>query len=375
MKPYIYSILFFLIIQSTYSQSTELILNDSYDVDENFTLNLDVDNTVIIFEESKDNKVYINYTILFEKNSEEIQYRVFKGINAKSYKTKNKIQLDVKNTMFLGELYYINVDLESYKENIRDFFKKRKDNEFYYKSKDSIIKEIRFSEGTDTNDYFKKLKLENPNYYRKSPQKFRQKLIVKVPKNLKIKIKALHSKIDFTYNINALLDISSFKTYYKFKNINNEKNKFKLMNGIFQAEKIYGGDYEFKDIRKVRIGSIEKVILKTETSRIQLGEIKENVVFTDYDSKIHLYNFNNTFKDFSFKGEYTKLGLYKVKEANYTMDVFGYNTVLKMDNNSTSFGDAKEKKLTKILQKKPKENVKPGGNIAIELKNGILNIN
>ena len=375
MKPYIYSILFLISIQTSFSQTKELILDDSYEVDDSYTLNLNVDNTVIVFEVSKDNKVHINYSILFEKDSEEIQYKVFKGIKAKSYKSKNKIYLDVKNTMFLGELYYINIDLESYKANIRDLFKKIKENEFNYKSKDSLIHEIQFSDGTDTNDYFKKLKLQNPSNFGKSPKKFRQKLIIKVPEYLKIKIKALHSIIDFTYNVNALLDISSFKTYYKFKIINNEMNVFKLMNGIFQAEKIYGGNYELKDIRKVRIGSIEKVILKTETSKIQIGEINENVIYTDYDSKIHLYNFNNSFNYFNFEGKYTKINLYKVKEANYTMDVLGYNTVLNMDDNTTSFGEAKEKKLTKILQKKPKENTIPSGAIEMVLKHGILNIN
>ena len=50
-------------------------------------------------------------------------------------------------------------------------------------------------------------------------------------KNVKIKIKALHSKINFTYDVSNLLDLSSFKTEYKFKIINsfNKKNsKFNL---------------------------------------------------------------------------------------------------------------------------------------------------
>ena len=45
-----------------------------------------------------------------------------------------------------------------------------------------------------------------------------------------------------------------------------------------------------------------------------------------------------------------------------------------MDGTKTTFGNSKEDKLTKILEKKPKENIISNGNIAIELKNGIINI-
>ncbi|WP_405610156.1 hypothetical protein [Polaribacter sp. Asnod1-A03] len=375
MKPYIYNIIFLLSIHFSFAQTKELVLRESYEIDENTILEIDIDNASIVFEESNDHKVHLDYSILFNKDSEEIQYKVFKGINAKSSKRNNKIKLDVKNSMYLGELYSIDVDIEIYKEHIRDFFKQIKKNKFFYKSKDSIVKEIDFSLGGDSNDYFKKLKLENPSKnYGKSPRKFKQDFIIKVPKNVKIKIKALHSRIDFTYDVNTHLDVSSFKTYYKFKSINNKKNTFKLMSGIFQAREIIGGNYDIKDIYKVRIGSITDAIFKTETSTIQIGEIGENVSFKDFTSKVHLFNFIESFSDFNFEGKYSELSLYNVKESNYTMSVFGFNTVLNMDDNKISFGDSKEEKLTKILAKKPKDTIIPNGNIAIELKNGILNI-
>lgn len=375
MKPYIYSILFLLSIPFSFSQTKELVLKESFEIDKNTLLEIDIDNASIVFEKSNDHKVHLDYSIIFDKGSEEIQYKVFKGLKAQSSKTDNKIKLEVKNSMYLGELHSLDVDIETYKEHIRSFLKKKKENEFYYKSKDSIVEEIDFSLGTDSNDYFKKLKLENPHKdYGKSVRKFKQDFIIKVPKNVRIKIKALHSRIDFTYDVNTHLDVNSFKTYYKFKGINNENNTFKLMSGIFQAEAISGGNYDLKDIYKVKIGSFSNAQLITETSKIQIGEIGKKVSFKDFTSKVHLYNFNKSFADFNFKGKYSELNVYKVKESNYAMRVLGFNTVLSMDGTKTTFGDSKEEKLTKILEKKPKENIISNGNIAIELENGILNI-
>ncbi|WP_165731510.1 hypothetical protein [Polaribacter sp. 20A6] len=375
MKPYIYSILFLISINFSFSQTKELVLKESYEINENTLLEIDIDNASIVFEESNDNKVHLDYSILFNKDSEEIQYKVFKGIKAKSSKTNNKIKLVVKNSMYLGELYSLDVDMNTYKEHIRGFFSNKRKNELSYKSKDSILKEIDFSLGSDTDDFFKKLKLKNPNKnYGKSPRKFKQYFIIKLPKSMKIKVKALHSRINFTYNVDANLDVSSFKTYYKFKSIKNKNNTFQLMSGIFQAEEVSGGNYTLKDIHKVRIGSISNAILKTETSKIQIGELGKKVSFKDFNSKLQLYNFEGNFTDFNLIGDYTDLNLYNVKESNYSMTINGFNTVLNMNDNKATFGDSKEKKITKILEKKPKENIISNGNIEIELKNGIINI-
>ena len=375
MKPFIYSLIFIFSINISLSQTRELVLKESYSSDENTILDIDVDNVSIILEESMDNKVHFDYSILFRKNSEEVLYKVFKGIKAKSSKTNNIIKLDVKNSMYLGELYSLDVDIETYKEHIRELFKSRKKNEFLYKSKDSVLEEISFSLGSDTNDYFKKLKLENPKKdFGKSARTFRQHFIIKVPRNVKINIKALHSKIDFTFDVNTPLDLSSFKTYYKFKNINNKRNTFKLMSGIFQAEEISGGNYDFKDIYKVRIGSILNSSLNTETSRIQIGEVGVNVSVIDSNSKLHLYNFSDSFNNFDLKGDYSELNFYNVLQNNVPLSIFGYNTVLNMDNIKTTFGNATDEKLIKILEKKEKSNEKSSGKITIELKNGVLNI-
>ncbi|MBL4606142.1 MAG: hypothetical protein JKY02_10915 [Flavobacteriaceae bacterium] len=374
MKQFIYSILFVFTIQTTFSQSEELVLKKSFNVDKNTILNLDVDNVTIQFVESTDDKIHLDYSIVFNKDSEEFVYRVFNDIKAEVFKDNNIVTLDIKNSMFLGELYTMDVDINTYKKYIAEYFKQIKQNKFLYKSKDSLLREINSSSGPGSNDYFKKLKRENPNKnFGERSRRFKQKFIIKAPKYLKIKIKALHSRINFNYDISKPIELNSFKTYLKFKNLESKQNKFSLHFGIFQSKKVVGGTYFFKDVNKVSIGSISDVKLDTETSKIQIGEICKNVRFNDFNSKLNFYNFSKNFTSFNFVGDYSELSFYDVKKNNYSMDVFGFNTALFLNKVKTTFGNSKEKKLTKILEKKAKNN-NTSGKVKIELKNGILNI-
>lgn len=375
MKPYIFSILFLSITSITLAQKKELVLKESYNVDNYTTLDIDIDNVSIVFEESNDNKIHFDYFILFDEDSKKTQFKVFNGLNASSVKTDNTVKLNVKNSMYLGELYSLDIGLEAYKKYIRDIFSTIKKNQYQYKSKDSLLKEIGFSKGSYVDDYFKKLKIENPNKdWGKSVRKFKQYFAIKVPKYVKIKIKTLHSKIEFKYDIEKSFILNSFKTHFKFKKILGKENRIIASNGIFQAEEINNGRIEFLDMNKVVIGEVSNMSIATETSKIQIGEVGKNVDFNDFNSKLYLYNFSKNFTKFNLKGDYSKISFYKVVETNFSMDISGHNTVLNMNEIKASFGVNKEEKLIKILQKKRNENVPFLGNIEVVLKNGILNI-
>lgn len=375
MKPFIYSVIFLFTIYQSFTQTKELVIKKSFEIDENTILEIDVDNASILFEESNDDKVHFDYYINFRKNSEEIQYKVFKGLNAKAYKKENIIKLDVKNSMYLGDLYTLDVNLETYKRHIKSIHKMLKRKDSLYKTKENILEEIDFSLGSNTNDYFKKLRLENPDKnYGQSSRKFKQDFVVKVPKKMMIKIKALHSRIDFTYNLNTPITINSFQTYFKFKKLENDKNKFNGMSGIFQAEKLVGGYYNLKNLSKVKLGEVSDIELETENSKIQFGEIGKKVSITDFDSKLYLYNFSNNFSEFILKGKYSKINLFKVYEDNFNMSVLGTNTTLIMKGNETKFGDDNIKEVSKILEKKAKTSKSILGNIKLNLSNSVLEI-
>lgn len=378
MKQFIYSILFVFTIHISFAQTQELVLKDVFETDENTMLNIDVDNVSIEIEESSDSKIRLDYRIVFKKDSEDLIYKVFKDIDAKVSKTGNVVNLEVKNSAFLREIYSLDVNpminLERFKKLMNNYMKTRKEIPLLYRSKEAFLSEIEFSLGSDVNDYFKRLKKDNPNKnFGESGRKFKQKFIIKVPKNLKIKIKALHSKITFLYDLDRPMEVSTFLTYLKFKKINNAENKFNLTNGIFQSKEIIGGVYNLKDLRKTAIGSISNAKIDAETSRIQIGEIGSNVTVNDLNSKLYFYNMSRNFSKLNITGDYSELTLYKVKNSNYSMNVFGKNTVLNMDNKKTTFGVSGDEKMTKILEKKAK-NANPYGNIEVVLKNGIVKI-
>ncbi|WP_435414039.1 hypothetical protein [Polaribacter aestuariivivens] len=376
MKPFIYKVLLLIFITGTsIAQTKELVLKESFKVNEKTVLNLDLDNVTVEFKESKGNTIHLYYYIEFKTNSEETKYNVFRGINAKAFKENNNVKIDVKNSMYLGELHTIEVDIESFTELMHAFYKERKKNQFLYKSKGAILKEIEFSSGHSISDYIKKFKKDNPDKkLGNGNKKFEQNFVIYVPKNIKINLKTLHSKVKFNFNIVSPIEINAFKTYFKFKQILTNQNRIIASNGIFQAEKVANARLEFLDMSKVVIGEIVNTEFATETSKIEIGEIKEKVDFKDFNSTISLYNFSDSFSKFNLKGDYSKLYIYNIKKSNYAMDVFGHNTALNMNKTKTTFGISKDKKLDKILEKRIKEDTISDGNIFIELRNGILNI-
>ncbi len=374
MKPFIYSILFYLAINLTQAQREELVLKEKFKVHESTILNLDVDNVTILFEESSDDTVKIDYSIRFKKNSEEVVYRVFKDINAKVTKHKNVINLEVKNSMYLGELHNLDVDMSSFKELLFGYVKSVQEKKLAYRSKDSILKEIQVSLGTDTQDYIERLKKKNPNKkYGEGSKKFEQKFIIHVPKNLKIKLKALRSRITFNYNIDKPIKVNAYNTYFKLKKVLNNKNEFDLHMGIFQAENIVGGKFNFKDVRKAVIGTVSNAKITTELSKVQIGEIGKGVKFNDFNSKLYFYNFDKNFKLFEVSGDYSKLYFFD-KKNTVTLSAFGNTTTVNFDDQKVSFEPRKEGKKYKMLEKQVKNKENYFGHININITHGIIEI-
>jgi hypothetical protein len=373
MKPYIFSILFLASLNIAFSQTKVEILNQSFSANENTILNLDLDNVAVVFEESFDGKIYFDYNIFFGRYSKKKREAISKEVNATVFKKDNLVNLTVNNSMFMRINHESNISMDSLKVALKDYVDYEKSNKFKYKTKDSIIKEIRNSEGSNLTDFLtrKKINYEDNNFIRKN------KILVKVftikaPKNIQIRLKAINSTVIVIYDLSEKFTANTFKGNLKFKKILSKENRIIASNGIFQAEKIENGRMEFLDMHKVVIGEISKMSIATETSRIQIGEVGESVDFIDFNSKLYLYNFNENFTKFNLTGDYTELNLYKVKETNFSMDVSGFNTTLNINGTKTSFGASKEK-YTKILQKKKNESSPFLGNIEVILKNGILN--
>lgn len=373
MKPYIYSILFLFTAAISFSQTKEVLLKKSFKVDENTVLNLDLDNVAIVFEESFDDKIHFDYEMTFIRYPKRKKEDLLDGVNVKTSKKGNVVNLDVKNSMYVGMGKSPLLSMDSLKVAITNYMKYHKKKSNLYKTKDSLINEIKYSLGGELNSYLfsNKGKYANDAFIKKQKD-IDKSFVVKVPKYITIKIKALHSSLTFNYDITKTMIANTFRGKLKFKKLLSPNNKFELISGFFQVEDIKGGTYKLKNVYPAKIGSVSNTKIDSETSTLKTGEIGKNVSITDFSSKLYLYNFSNNFSKFNLTGDYSELHLYDIKEAKYSMNVLGLKTTLNMNNIKTTFGTSDEKEFTKILEKKPKSN--SSGTIEIKLTNGILNI-
>lgn len=385
MKPYIFSILFLLLTNISVAQTKEVLLKKSFKVDENTILNLDLDNANVHIIESEDDKIHFNYQITFYNYSRRKIDDLLDESLIKTSKTQNQIFLIAKNSKYLGIdiRFKPNIDFTNfknpindvYKEYINNFYKAYRDRKFVHITKDSLLREIDFSIGSDYENYIKK---DIDNFPQKKPLKTDKKIeknfIIQVPKYVQLHIKSIESDINCDYDIETEFKMDSFKGIFKFKRINGVNTQITSSNGILETYSISNGKTDFRDMKKVIIGALTNTEIVTETSKIQIGEIGKNVSINDFNSKLYLYNFSKNFSKFSLKGDYSELNFYNIKDNNFSMDVSGFNTALNMNGVKTTFGISKEEKMTKILQKKRKENIPFLGNIEVELKHGIINL-
>lgn len=377
MKPFIYSVIFLLGLQTPYfGQTSKTILKKSFSVKENTVLDLDVDNTVVYIEESEDNRLHVHYSIAFgakySKNS--IQRKIDK-ISANFYKQYDSVNIDVDNSMELGELYDLHEMVDDTKIPLFDYFKKHVRKKHIYKSTDSIISEIQFSNGNEVQDFVRKYP---DKYLSKEPFKakkaFDQKLIVSLPKQMKIKLKATHSKVFFNIDIGEPIKVQSFRSYLKFKKIKTKSLVVSSYFGTFQSERITSGSLKFNNVKHIVIGELDNSKISTNGSKLQIGNLGKNNAIEDFDSKIYVYNYDRNFNSLNFKGDYSEVNLFKVFEDNFNLNVLGTNTTLIMKGNETKFGDDNIKESTKILEKKAKTGKPILGNIKLNLSNAVLEI-
>lgn len=375
MKPYIYSIIFLLSINFSFSQTKETVFKKSYKTDANTILNLNLKYAGVIIEESPNDSIYFNYDMVFGRYSKGARRNIKNQPKIKESQKENLINFEMKNSNFLGSQHFFTFDDVSEKLNwfIKDITKKPTISSLKYKTIENIVDEIKNSQINILNNYRKKQYTESLNTKSvKLKKTVIQYFIIKVPKHIKIRLKAFDSNININYNMTSSFVLNSFKSILKFKELSGLNNRIIASKGVIEAQEIAHARLELIDLERTKIGTIKNTDFITETSRIEIGEVGENVKFTDFNSKMHLFNFTESFSDFNFKGDYSELNFYNVKEQNYSMDVFGFNTTLNLNKVKTTFTVSEGKKTTKILEKKPKNNSL--NKIDIKLKNGILNI-
>ena len=159
--------------------------------------------------------------------------------------------------------------------------------------------------------------------------------------------------------------------FFKGKQLSNERNKFKIEDANFKTESLRGGSYDFINVRQGLIGSIDKVIITSEFSKIEIGEIRKDVLITDFNSEYWLYNWSKNFQQFDLYSQYSKL-YYFYPDTDYSLTVVGNNTVNYVGTMKISMQPTKKGEKFLMMDRKAKNNGVFAGAINLDIIDGII---
>jgi hypothetical protein len=95
----------------------------------------------------------------------------------------------------------------------------------------------------------------------------------------------------------------------------------------FEAEAIYGGTFDLKNVSSSKIGSIKESTIRSEFSKIEIGEVGLKTIIIDFNSEYWLYNWENNFGKVLMTTEYSKINIFTPKDIDYHLATFGHDTV------------------------------------------------
>lgn len=331
MKTHYKILIFSILITSILKAQTHEVYNKSFDATKINTLVLNLEDTYVTFETSKDNKVHFNYQVEFTNYSKKeienylehlklISHINNQNLEFQSYRTDN-----LSNNVYTFEtLYGITFegnDITFKSENTREFRKSKQfflniNNASRIESIKNYLKNIR-----EVNNKGEKKKI-SPKSVKMSKTKF----TIKVPEHLNYQIKARQSNLNFNNNISTLVVLNAKDTNLTFKNLDYPLNSFDVVNGTFKAEIINGGTFMFNHVNNITLAELNYCILQSEFSNFNLGEIGEHVEINDFNSKFWIHNFAHNFGTFIMTTEYSEINLFYPENTEYLLTTFGHDT-------------------------------------------------
>jgi hypothetical protein len=373
-----FKLLVLMLITSLTSQAQKhQIYNKSFDVNEQTTAIFNLENTTVSIEESTDNKIHLDYTIEFKNYKKKEINKILEAIKAEVNLFENHLTLTTSSNTNVADITFFNT-----KNGLvikEEYFKSSNPlGVIVQKSKDSIINKInenpRIDWSKNFSDIFKTIdkKGKERNIRNKNLKMMWTKFTIKIPSYLKLTISGNESQITLRSSFSNELRVILKKGYFKAKQLNNAHNKIKVENADFKVEEIIGGDYTLSNIRTGLIGSIENAKMTSEFSKIEIGEIGENVTITDFNSKLWFYNFSNNFERFVVFSEYSKIYLFYPK-TDFSLTTFGHDTVHNSGDFKTVITPNRDNKKSKMMiiggyEKSNKNEIK------IDIVHGIINL-
>tara|TARA_R110000751_G_scaffold75740_2_gene152454 strand:+ start:501 stop:1682 length:1182 start_codon:yes stop_codon:yes gene_type:complete len=326
------SVLMLITSVSIFAQK-KTVYSESFSADKNTTAIFNLENTTVSIENSTDGKVHFDYTLEFDGYSNKEIEEKLRNIKVEATKFENHITLISNSVTQISDVTYAYSAPEGL---VYDYENSKTSNDtIVRKSRDSIVEEIRYNAFGKIKAPFKyfndRFKTKDENGKLKNIRKgnvkiLRSQFVIKIPPYLKLKINGKDAQITMRDDSRNKLSVVLKRGYFYAKQLTNEYNLFKIENANLRAEGIVGGAYNFNNISKGLIGSVQNVSITSEFSKIQIGELKEKVSITDFNSEYFFYNWDPNFKRFDLFSEYSKIHLFYPEDNDFSMKVMGNNT-------------------------------------------------
>ena len=363
-----------MLITSSFAFGQKSTLYDqSFNVNKSATVIFNLENTAVAIEESTDGKVHFNYSIEFNRYSKKEIAKFIEQINVEVNQFDNHITLKASSANKIADQAY---EFDTTNGIVIDsvFFKqKNQENKSFRKSKDSILNEVNIKDYKFILAKFRMIDddgKEKPINFDKVKM-YKSQFVIKVPKDVKLTINGKDSQITFRNSMTNEISMSLKHGFFKGKQLSNERNKFKIEDANFKTELIYGGSYDFINVRQGLIGSVDKVIITSEFSKIEIGEIRKDVLITDFNSEYWLYNWSKNFQQFDLYSQYSKL-YYFYPETDYSLKVVGNNTVNYVGNMKISMQPTKKGEKFLMMDRKANNIGVFAGSINLDIIDGII---
>ncbi len=364
----------------SYAQSHR-ILNESIEVNENSSIVLNFENIYVAIEESTDGKIHFDYVMEFEGYSNKVIQEKLKELTTKVSNFDNGVTLTAKSEKQITfETFEFKTDFGITYDG--DLLNKKNDT-IIRKSKDSLVSEIKINNRVAwtknylkfINDRFKKIDKDGKlsNIRKRNMDIMRSVFVIKIPPFVKLNINGKNSGIHFRDDLSNEMFIKLKSGTLKTKALYNGFNKIRIDDANFETESISGGDYEFKNVKNGKIGSTQNVKIKSEFSKIEIGELAKNTIITDFNSEYWFYNWANDFERFNLYSEYSKIHFF-YPDANHSLKVIGNNTKNLLGKGEFEINmqpTSKGEKYT-MMTKEPHPGEKLSGRIFFDIVHGII---
>jgi len=367
-----------LITSMTVNAQKENVYSKTFDTDKATTMIINLDNTTISIEPSKDGKVHLSSMFEFQGYSKKERKEALSKISLDAVIFENNITLTANKLRGEHTTYSYKGEGSLFVDNqLFDFSNEKRLDSIVRKSKDSLIKEITkksHKKKYDFKNYRFKIKDKDgkiKNFKKEDVKVFISTFIVKIPPYVKLIINGKEAIINFKGDVINELNINNKKGIFSAQKLLNINNKIKIDDAIFKVEYLIGGDYTLNNIRNSKVGVVNSVSLYSEFSKIEIGEIQEKVKITDFNSEYWIYNFSNDFERFDVFSEYSKIHHF-TPETDYSMRAFGHNTINYIGKHKIEMQPNREGEKFNMMERKRKNDGKYAGAINFDIIHGII---